>query len=174
MHAHRPRGSAGLLVLICCWAPAGGDDVRPTEQHGSHELRSEDNRTAPAVALRIIGYVPGPQMPLEFGGPLSDFSLDGAEFTRARVKTQAGSAAATNEESVPGGQSRHRRSRMSSQPSGKRGGRRNPASRSRSRSRGKLMGRGQQPDMPGAERHSTRGRGRRRGTSSSGRLRDLD
>ena len=40
------------------------------------EVTSRTNRSAAAVLLRMMGYVPGLQIPLEFGGPGEDFELD--------------------------------------------------------------------------------------------------
>ena len=37
------------------------------------------NRTVTSMVLRTLGYVPGPQLPLEFGGYLGDFSVAGAK-----------------------------------------------------------------------------------------------
>ena len=38
------------------------------------------NRTVTSMVLRTLGYVPGPQLPLEFGGYLGDFSVAGAKL----------------------------------------------------------------------------------------------
>ena len=40
------------------------------------ELTVRTNRSAAAVLLRMMGYVPGAQIPLEFGGPGEDFELE--------------------------------------------------------------------------------------------------
>ena len=45
------------------WAPAA-------------ELTTRTNRSAAAVLLRMMGYVPGLQIPLEFGGPGEDFEVN--------------------------------------------------------------------------------------------------
>ena len=38
------------------------------------------NRTVVSVVLRTLGYVPGPQLPLEFGGNIEDFTVAGAKL----------------------------------------------------------------------------------------------
>ena len=55
------------------------------------ELTVRTNRSAAAVLLRMIGYVPGAQIPLEFGGPSGDFEL---EPTRHAALARAEAAAA--------------------------------------------------------------------------------
>ena len=42
-----------------------------------------------ADVLRRIGYVPGPQLPLEFGGPSSDFTAEGAHLDQAPMLLRA-------------------------------------------------------------------------------------
>ena len=52
------------------------------------------NRTLPSVVLRILGYLPGPQLPLEFGGPISDYSVGGASSSKVAALLRAETAAA--------------------------------------------------------------------------------
>ena len=42
----------------------------------AEEVTTHANRSAAAVLLRMMGYVPGLQIPLEFGGPNEDYQVD--------------------------------------------------------------------------------------------------
>lgn len=54
------------------------------------ETAVSNNRSVAAVLLRTMGYVPGPQIPLEFGGPSGDFEVDPSKFaTLSRAEAAA-------------------------------------------------------------------------------------
>lgn len=55
------------------------------------ETTVSNNRSVAAVLLRTMGYVPGPQIPLEFGGPSSDFEVDSSKFA-ALARSEAAAA----------------------------------------------------------------------------------
>jgi len=55
------------------------------------ETTVSNNRSVAAVLLRTMGYVPGPQIPLEFGGPSSDFEVDPSKFA-ALSRSEAAAA----------------------------------------------------------------------------------
>ena len=52
------------------------------------------NRTVVSVILRTLGYVPGPQLPLEFGGHIGDYTLAGAKMNEIEPLLSAEIAAA--------------------------------------------------------------------------------
>lgn len=54
------------------------------------EATAQSNRTAASFILRMMGYVPGLQIPLEFGGPGADYEVDpGRHAALARAEAAA-------------------------------------------------------------------------------------